>query len=301
MKKVVFMGTPHYARDILDKLISDNEFEVSLVITQPDRAVGRKKVLTPPPTKELAQSYNIKVLQPQNLRSNDIVEEIGKPDFIIVAAFGQILPKTILDIAPCINLHASILPQYRGASPVQQSLLNGDKYSGVTAMMMEEGLDTGDILGFKYFKIPPTMRLQALMSKLTIDACELTIDTLNRFDTIKPIPQLNIESSLCKKIKRVDGEIEFDNAKILYNRYRAYQGWPDIFTKDKLKLLDIELIENSSQNKAGKILEINSDNIIVGCNIGSIKIKEVQPNSKKAMDIKSYIVGRGIKVGDYIT
>ena len=294
------MGTPHYARDILEKLISHDEFEVSLVITQPDRPVGRKKVLTPPPTKELALFHNIKVLQPQNLRYDDILDDIGNPDFIIVAAFGQILPKSILDIAPCINLHASILPEYRGASPVQQSLLNGDEYSGVTAMMMEEGLDTGDILGFQYFKIPSNMRLQALMKQLTIDACELTIDTLLRFDTIKATPQLNIKSSLCKKIKKIDGEIEFDNAEILYNKYRAYQGWPDIFTKDKLKLLNIELIENISQNEAGKILEINSDNIVVGCLIGSIKLKEVQPISKKAMDIKSYIVGRGIKVGDYI-
>jgi methionyl-tRNA formyltransferase len=294
------MGTPHYARDILEKLISHDEFEVSLVITQPDRPVGRKKVLTPPPTKELALFHNIKVLQPQNLRYDDILDDIGNPDFIIVAAFGQILPKSILDIAPCINLHASILPEYRGASPVQQSLLNGDEYSGVTAMMMEEGLDTGDILGFQYFKIPSNMRLQALMKQLTIDACELTIDTLLRFDTIKATPQLNIKSSLCKKIKKIDGEIEFDNAEILYNKYRAYQGWPDIFTKDKLKLLNIELIENISQNEAGKILEINSDNIVVGCLIGSIKLKEVQPFSKKAMDIKSYIVGRGIKVGDYI-
>ncbi|SHO80936.1 Methionyl-tRNA formyltransferase [hydrothermal vent metagenome] len=301
MKKVVFMGTPHYARDILETLIIDDRFEVSLVITQPDRPVGRKKILTAPPTKELAESHNIKVVQPQNLNSNDILKDIGNPDFIIVAAFGQILPKSILDIAPSINLHASILPKYRGASPVQQSLLNGDKYSGVTAMMMEEGLDTGDILGFKYFKIPSNMRLEALMKQLTLDACELTIDTLLRFDSLKPTPQLDIDSSLCKKIKKSDGEIEFDNANILYNKYRAYQGWPDIFTKDRLKLLNIELIESNTQNEAGKILEINSDNIVVGCLRGTISIKEVQPISKKAMDIKSYIVGRGIKVGDYIT
>ena len=146
--KIVYMGTPHYAREILHTLIEAEDMEVSLVLTQPDRPVGRKKVLTPPSVKVLAVEYDIKVLQPNRLSDDGMVEAIrdAKPDFIIVAAFGQILPRSILDIAPCINLHASLLPQYRGASPVQQSLLNGDEKSGVTSMLMEEGLDTGDIL-----------------------------------------------------------------------------------------------------------------------------------------------------------
>ncbi|HHH51166.1 MAG TPA: methionyl-tRNA formyltransferase [Campylobacterales bacterium] len=143
------MGTPHYAKEILETLINNSDIEIPLVLTQPDRAVGRKKELKAPEVKLLALEYNLNILQPQKLTEDGIYEAIleSKPDFIIVAAFGQLLPKNILDIAPCINLHASLLPQYRGASPVQQSVLNGDKFTGVTAMLMEEGLDSGDILG----------------------------------------------------------------------------------------------------------------------------------------------------------
>jgi methionyl-tRNA formyltransferase len=143
--KIVYMGTPYYAKEILNTLIEADDMEVSLVLTQPDRPVGRKKVLTPPPVKTLALEHGIDVLQPNRLSDEGIEDAIKKvnPDFIVVAAFGQILPKSILDIAPCINLHASLLPQYRGASPVQQSLLNGDEKTGMTSMLMEEELDTG--------------------------------------------------------------------------------------------------------------------------------------------------------------
>jgi len=296
------MGTPHYAKAILASIIETKHYEVSLVITQPDRPVGRKKVLTPPPVKELALEHGIEVLQPQNLKAQETQEAIEalKPDFIIVAAFGQILPRSILDIAPCINLHASILPHYRGASPVQQSLLNNDSYSGVTAMLMDVGLDTGDILGFQYFKIPNDMRLHGLMNQLTQDASKLTLDILARFDEIKPLSQLDIEATLCKKIKRQDGEIDFKDAQELYNRYRAYEGWPNIFTKDKLKLLDMELVDSDSINQEGEIIELSDEGLLVGCSKGRVLIKEVQPDSKRAMDVKSYSVGRGIKVGDSI-
>ena len=154
MIKVVYMGTPEYAKVILESLINHSEICVDLVLTQPDRPVGRKKVLTPPPVKVLAQKCDIEVLQPNSLKEDDIKDAIAskKPDFIVVAAFGMLLPKDILDIAPCINLHASILPKYRGASPIQQAILNGDEFSGVTAMLMDEGLDTGDMLGFKFIK-----------------------------------------------------------------------------------------------------------------------------------------------------
>jgi methionyl-tRNA formyltransferase len=294
------MGTPHYAKEILAALINSKEYEVSLVITQPDRPVGRKKVMTPPPVKELAQEKNLELLQPQNLKSQEIVDKLKElaPDFIIVAAFGQILPKAILDIAPSINLHASILPSFRGASPVQQSLLHNDLYTGVTAMLMDVGLDTGDILGFRYFKIPANMRLHALMQQLTRDAATLTLDTLSRFEELTPLVQIESESSLCKKIKREDGEVAFKDAQALYNKYRAYEGWPNIFTDEKLKLLDIELIDCDSSNDEGEVLELDEEKMVVGCIKGKIAIRQLQPQSKKAMSAKAYCVGRGVKVGD---
>ena len=163
--------------------------EIPLVISQPDRKAGRKGELKAPDVKVLAQEHNLKILQPEKLSDEGIYEAIvnAQPDFIVVAAFGQLLPKKILDIAPCINLHASLLPQYRGASPVQQSLLNGDEFTGVTAMLMEEGLDSGPILGYRYFKIPPTMLLPELMNRLSDDACALTIETVHRFESLAPL------------------------------------------------------------------------------------------------------------------
>lgn len=155
--KIVFMGTPDYATEIFKELFTCKDIEVPLLITQPDKPVGRKQLLTPPHTKAYVvdNSLEIEIYQPTTLRSDEAYEYINSfsPDYIVVAAYGQILPKKILDIAPCINLHASLLPQYRGASPIQSSLLNEDKFAGVTSILMEEGLDTGDILGFSYFEL----------------------------------------------------------------------------------------------------------------------------------------------------
>ncbi len=300
--KIVYMGTPHYAREILDILIKAEDMEVSLVLTQPDRPVGRKKVLTPPSVKVLAQEYDINVLQPNRLSDDGILEAIRdiNPDFIIVAAFGQILPRSILDIAPCINLHASLLPEYRGASPVQQSLLNGDEKTGVTSMLMEEGLDTGDILEKVEFVIPKEMRLHALMSQLTEDACELTLSTIRNFEHITPEKQDESQATLCKKIKKLDGEIDFEDAVLIYNKYRAFEGWPGIFASNGTKFDALQLVESKNKHKKCEILSFEEESVIVGCTVGSLKIGSLQPASKKAMSAKAYCVGRGMKVGDII-
>ena len=300
--KIVYMGTPHYAREILDTLIEAEDMEVSLVFTQPDRPVGRKKVLTPPSVKVLAEEHSIEVLQPNRLREEGMEEAIrgANPDFIIVAAFGQILPKNILDIAPCINLHASLLPQYRGASPVQQSLLNGDAKTGVTSMLMEEGLDTGDSLEKSEFIIPHEMRLHALMQQLTEDACKLTLSTIRNFKNITAEQQDENEATLCKKIKKSDGEIDFEDAISIYNKYRAFEGWPGIFAANGTKFDGLVLVECDSIHKKCEILAFDEESIIVACSKGSLKIGSLQPASKKAMSAKAYCVGRGMKVGDLI-
>ncbi len=298
MKKVVYMGTPHYAKEILQTLISDKEIEVSLVLSQPDRKAGRKGELKASDVKVLAKEYNLELLQPEKLSDEGIYEAIvdANPDFIVVAAFGQLLPKNILDIAPCINLHASLLPQYRGASPVQQSLLNSDEFTGITAMLMEEGLDSGPILGYRYLKILDTMTLPDLMERLSTDACSLTLEIIHNFEFISPLIQVRAEATHCKKIKKSDGEVDFTLAGKLYDKYRAFKGWPGIFVSNGTKLHDIELIESESSNKIGVILAIEEKSILVGCNKGSIRIGKLQPISKKAMDAKSYCVGRGLKV-----
>jgi methionyl-tRNA formyltransferase len=298
------MGTPDYATTIFKELIN-SKYEVIGLFTQPDKPVGRKQVLTPPHIKQycLDENLNLPIFQPIKLRGNEEAKkqiEDLKPDFIIVAAYGQILPKEILDIAPCINLHASLLPKYRGASPIQESLLNDDYFTGVTSMLMEEGLDSGDILGLQYLKITSTMEVSEAFEKLSIIAATLTITTLDNFENIKPIKQNEAEVSFCKKIKKEDGLVNFLDAKKLYLKYKAYSYWPGIFLESELKLKDIELVEENSINKEGEILEISKDFIVIGCKKGSLKIKTLQAPSKKAISSVDFIRGQRLEVGDIL-
>lgn len=301
-KKVLFMGTPDYATTIFEALIN-SDYEVVGLFTQPDKPVGRKQVLTPPHIKKycLDNSIELPIYQPEKLRNNEeAVEQIKAlvPDFIIVAAYGQILPRTILDIAPCINLHASLLPKYRGASPIQESLLNDDAFTGVSSMLMEEGLDTGDILGLKYLKITPTMEVAEAFYTLSQLAASLTIKTLDRYDNIAPKKQNDSLSSLCKKIKKEHGEVNFTHAKKLYQTYKAYSYWPGVFLNTGLKLKDITLVDETSLNSRGELIEINDDFIIVGCEQGALKIKTLQAPSKKAVNAADYIRGKRLNLGD---
>ncbi len=300
MKRVVYMGTPHYAKVILEYIIKDQTFELSLIITQPDRPVGRKQELSPSAVKTLALEYGLPILQPQNLKEAGIKEAIenAKPDFIVVAAFGQMLPREILDIAPCINLHASLLPLYRGASPIQQTLLNQDRFTGITAMLMEEGLDSGPILGLRYFEIPHDMVVGDLTGRLSICAAKLTLEVLRTYEQINPLEQIDATSTHCKKVKKVDGVVDFDNAIDVYAKFRAFFGWPGVFLENGLKLLDIDIATGYDDTVKGKILFINETSIVVGCNKGVLELKALQPPSKKAMSAKAYCVGRGLKVGD---
>ena len=303
-KRILFMGTPDYATTIFKELLN-SKYEIVGLFTQPDKPVGRKQILTPPSIRQycIDANINIPVFQPLKLRNNEeLIKQIEdlKPDFIIVAAYGQILPKEILDIAPCINLHASLLPKYRGASPIQESLLNDDIYTGVTSMLMEEGLDSGDILAFQYLKITDTMEVSEAFEKLSLIAAKLTVTTLENFENIKPLKQNELEVSFCKKIKKEDGLVDFNNAKKLYLKYKAYSYWPGIFLESELKLKDIELIEENSQNNMGEILNIEKDFIVISCKKGTIKVKTLQAPSKKAINSSDYIKGQRLVLTDII-
>ena len=304
-KKVLFMGTPSYASEILKELLNNKNYEVIGIFTQEDKPVGRKQVLTPPHIKQycLENNINIPILQPKKLKDNLVayisIKEL-EPDFIVVAAYGQILPKEILNLAPCINLHASILPNYRGASPIQEGILNDDEYLGVTSMLMEEGLDCGDILGYSYLKNEKNMLVSEAFTKLSDLAAKLTIITLDNYDKLKPIKQNDSSASFCKKIKKEDGEVDFNCAKKLFSKYKAYSFWPGIFLKSELKLKDIEFVENSSQNIAGEILEIAKDYIVVGCNQGRLKIRTLQAPSKNSINSVEYIKGKRLTIGDIL-
>ncbi len=302
--RIVFMGTPSYASVILKELLKDNSFEVVALVTQMDKPVGRRQILTPPDTKKflLDNSLDIKIFQPETLKDETSIKFIKelKPDFIVVAAYGMLLPKEILSIAPCINLHASILPKYRGASPIQSAILNQDRFSGVSAMLMNEGLDTGDILSFSYIEISNLNAIE-LFEKLSHLAAKLTIKTLKNFNSLKPIKQIDCEATYAKKIKKEDGLVDLLDAKKVYAKYLAFIFWPGIFLKSGIKLKKIALHDIDTQNGIGKILKIEKEYIILGCKKGSLKIFSLQIPSKKQMSAVEYIRGKRLEVGDIIS
>lgn len=300
MIRVIFMGTPDYAEKILEALIKDEEVEVVSVYTQPDKPVGRKKILTAPVVKTLAQNHDIEVYQPNRLRDSEVVEGVlaQECDYIIVAAYGQILPLEVLEHAPCINLHASILPKYRGASPIQEAILHADKKTGVTAMLMNEGLDTGDIIKISEIDISEDEMVVSLFDRLTECAVGLTLDVVKNYADYKPKAQDDAEATHCKKITKADGEVAFIDAQELYNRYRAYTPWPGVYTNSSLKLKEMQLLEASSENSEGEILEIKDEGVVIGCKRGSLLISRVQPPSKKEISAHDYINGKRLNLAD---
>jgi len=297
--KIIFMGTPSYATKIFEALVNDSDIEVLSLITQPDKPVGRKQILTPPNIKKflLERDLDIEILQPTSLKEKEIQDKIKSknPDFIVVAAYGKILPKEILDTAPCINLHASILPKYRGASPIQEAILHQDKFTGVTAMKMDIGLDTGDILGYSFVKIADK-KVDELFEELSNVASSLTIKILKNYHNIKPTPQISSMSSHCKKIKKSDALVDLKNAKEIYAKFKAFYFWPNINLESGLKIKEMKLSEKNG--KKNEILEIKKESIVVGCKNGAIEIFRVQPPSKKEMSVVDYIRGKRVKIGD---
>lgn len=299
MTRVIFMGTPDYAASILEALIAADDIEVVSVYTQPDKPVGRKAVMTPPVVKVLAENAHIPVFQPLRLRDEAVVNELlATPcDMIIVAAYGQILPKAILEYVPCVNLHASILPHYRGASPIQQSLLNNDPQSGVSAMWMDEGLDTGAVIKIKTLPIGDDEMIESLYKRLTESAVELTLDTIRNWDRESAVAQNDAEATHCKKILKSDGLIDFSDAREIYNRYRAYTPWPGIFTESGLKIKSMLLEEENSHGDAGIITQVDKESILVQCAKGSLRITSVQAPSKQETSVVDYLNGKRIGCG----
>ena len=292
--RIIFMGSPDYAVKILDKL--NRNFEVVAIYTQPDKPVGRKKILTPTPVKKYSLENNLEVFTPTTLENEDLSK--FNPDFIVVAAYGLLLPKHVLNTAPCINLHASLLPKYRGASPIQSAILNGDRYTGVTAMLMDEGLDTGDILVWDYTEVGNKTSID-LFNELSEIASNQIIFTLKNFNKIKPLKQNNLLASYSPKIKKQDGYVDFESALIMDRKYRAYQPWPGIFC-DKFKINEMDLVDIDSINIKGEIIEIVDDGVIIGCKRGKVKLKKIQVPGKKEVDTISYLNGKRLKIGDNI-
>lgn len=299
---IVFMGTPDFAVPPLERLC-ESEHNVKAVFTQPDKPVGRKQILTPPDVKVCAEKYGVQVFQPKTLKNDNSFEEIKaqNPDVIVVVAYGKILPKNILDIPKygCINVHGSLLPKYRGAAPIQQAVLNGDKITGVTTMYMGEGLDTGDILLTSETEIGENETSAELFDRLSVMGADLLIETLSKLDSITPIKQDESKATYTSKITKELCPIEWTKPNTeIHNQVRGLQTWP--VAVSTLNGKDVKIHSTllcDKQGKAGEIISLNP--LTVACGEGSLIIKELQLSGKKRMDSKSFLLGHSLCIGEF--
>ena len=304
---IVFMGTPEYAAKIL-RALAEAKFEIAAVFTQPDKPVGRKQILTPSEVKVYAQQHlsAVPIFQPATLKGEAVAAQIKKlkPDFIVVAAYGKILPQSVLDIAPCINLHASILPKYRGASPIQSAILADEKQTGVTAMLMDAGLDTGDMLDFSYTPCEDKTAAQ-LFDELGDLAGELIVRVLRNFTNLTPLKQDDAQATHCKKIAKSDGLFSFEeSARQIYNKFRALTPWPGIYLSSGLKILDLKYLcgREDERRKPGEIIFDGKYYIYVACGGGgALCLETVQEPGKKPVDASAYLNGKHLGVGDIVS
>lgn len=310
--KVIYMGTPDFAVEPLKAMIKAGH-EILLVVTQPDKEKGRGKAVAMSPVKECALEYGLEVFQPVKIRENECVQKLKQydADIYVVAAFGQILSEEILNIAPygCINIHASLLPKYRGAAPIQWSILNGDEKTGVTIQQMAKGVDTGDIISVKELDIKPEDTGEGLFDKLMYLGASLLIETLPKIEnnSITKIPQNDEEATYASKISKEMGKINWDSESTLIERYvRGLNSWPSAYTYingKTLKIWESNIALQSSINddakKAlpGTVIVVDKDSIYVKTKDGALKITQLQLEGKKRMSVHDFLLGYPISKG----
>lgn len=291
--RVVFMGTPTFAVPVLEKLIENTN--VVLVVSQPDSFVGRKKILTPSPIKEMALENSIECFTPNNIKEDYKKIIDSNPDIIITCAYGQIIPKILLDLPKykCVNVHASLLPKYRGGAPIHASILNGDEKTGITIMYMDVGMDDGNIIKQESITILDDDNINTLSQKLSILGADLLIKTLPSIidGTCDNIKQNINEASFAYIIKRKDEIIDFNNNyKDIYNKVRALYN-RSYFTMDGIEYKVVSVRYEKCNSTVGKINHIYKDGIGIGCLDGEVVIKELIPSGKKQMLTSSYLNG----------
>ncbi|KAB2337457.1 methionyl-tRNA formyltransferase [Cytobacillus depressus] len=306
MTKIVFMGTPDFSVLVLQQIIKDG-YEVIGVVTQPDRPVGRKRVLTPPPVKVEAEKHGIPVYQPEKIRQRADLDQILalNPDLIVTAAFGQILPKELLD-APkfgCINVHASLLPELRGGAPIHYSIIQGKKVTGITIMYMVEKLDAGDILTQVEVPITETDTVGTLHDKLSEAGSKLLSDTLPKLlnGELQPIPQDDLSATFASNIKREQEKIDWSKTgEEIYNHVRGLNPWPVAYTSlngSVIKIWWTEKVNIDANEAPGTIIKIEDEALVVATgNDTAIKIIELQPAGKKKMTAQQFLRGAGSQV-----
>lgn len=310
--KIVFMGTPDFGAEVLEELINNN-FNVVGVFSQPDRPKGRGKKLKPTPVKEVALKYNVPVFQPKSVNKGegfDFLKELN-PDIIITAAFGKILRKNVLKLPPkgCWNVHASLLPKYRGAAPIQRAIENGENETGITIFKMVEALDAGDIAIQKRISIEINDNYGVVYEKLLLLAKETVLEFLNSFDQLTLKPQNEEEASYAEKITKGDLIVDFNNDTIkVHNKIRAYDPYPgvrSVYGKEEVKIFGSEfspdLLSTENKEEPGTIIDIEKDGILVKCRDGAVKIKEIQFPGKKKITTIDAINGKKLKVSTHFS
>ncbi|MBO5239518.1 MAG: methionyl-tRNA formyltransferase [Lachnospiraceae bacterium] len=312
--RIIFMGTPDFAVQVLDAIIKDGH-EVVGVYTQPDKPKGRGKSMQFTPVKEKAIEYNIPVYQPIKVREPEVVEEMKrlKPDVIVVVAFGQILPETILSIPPlgCINVHASLLPKYRGAAPIQRVIIDGEKESGVTTMYMAKGLDTGDMIEKTVVPIDTKETGGTYHDKLAAAGAKLCLSTLEKLEkgTAPRIPQDDSQSCYAHMLNKAMGELDFQkSAEELERLIRGLNPWPSAYTYlqgKTLKVFEADVVaepngtitENHTKADAGTIVAVDKKSFTVQCGSGALCIRSLQLEGKKRMETAAFLLGYSVTTG----
>ena len=312
--RIVFFGTAELALASLSALINWPSGNIAAVVTQPDRPKGRRLHPAPSPVKNLATGQNLPVLQPERARSGDFVQALRalQPDVIIVVAYGQILPGEILELPRfgCLNVHASLLPKYRGAAPIQWAILNDERETGVTIMKMDEGLDTGDILSQETTVIGPDDNARTLHDRLAKTGAELLMKTLPEHTAgkIPPRKQPDQGASCARKITKDDGRLDWTRpARDLWNRARALIPWPGAYTflpaqpePQLIKVWNTAMADKSS-SIPGEILEVGGDGIMVACGQNALRILELQREGGRRMNARQFIAGHPLRPGGRLT
>ena len=304
--RIVYMGTPDFAVPALERLAACEEHTVVGVFTQPDKPQGRKMTLTPPDVKVCAQKLGVPVFQPKSMKSEEAYNSLAelKPDVIVVAAYGQILPKSVLDLPRygCVNIHGSLLPKYRGAAPIQQAVLDGEAVTGVTTMLMDVGLDTGDILLTSETPIGENETAGELFDRLAVLGGERIIETLDKLSRgeITPVKQDESLATHTTKIDKSRCPLDFTKpAAQLHNRIRGLSPWPVATAQIGGKRLKIHSSRLSNlSGTAGTVLSVKP--FIIACGEGALEITELQPEGKKRMTAEAYLAGHPMNVGDIV-
>jgi methionyl-tRNA formyltransferase len=296
---LVFCGTPRFAVPTLEKLVEAG-FRIQLVVTQPDKPRGRGMELMPSPVKQRAQELGLPVARPDKIKNNEEFRSqlsTLKPDAIIIVGYGRLIPQWMIDLPALgnINLHASLLPKYRGAAPIQWSIACGETVTGVTTMKINSGLDTGDILLQKEIPIDPKDTSEILAPRMASLGAELMRDTLHglRGGTVRPTPQDNTKASLAPILKKEDGKIDFHRcAEEIWNRLRGFQPWPGAYTNFRGKNLQVRNAKPLQRALSESELVVEADRLIVGCGKGTaLELIEVQPEGKNRMAARDFVHG----------